>query len=662
MNIRQWARAFLAVICLSLAAAHAAEPAAPGAETFFRKPFLGEVAVSPSGRYLAAAVPTEGGRIQLAVMDLAPLGAPKVVAGIAGSDISDVRWVNDERLIFSTVDLQRAMGDQNKMPGLYSVNRDGTDYRQLIHRVSTAISAPTSVISRILTWEWDLVDTLEDGSPDIVVGQSKWDAGGELASVSLYRLNTSTGDKHLLSAGAPEGAQEWLLDAQGQPRVVTAYVGDRRQVWWRRGESRDWERVGDFGKYRSDGFRPIFVDAEGVLYVVANHGAAGTEAMFRFDADQKKPEAEPIVSVQGFDLNPQLQTQRGQFLGLHFLMEQGTSYWFDKKLRALQASVDKALPGRSNRLHCGRCADAGVMVIESKSDRQPGEFFLLNTQDHSMKRIGAARPWVDEAQQGTRSFHRYKARDGMEIPVVVTRPAKAAKDKPLPTVVLVHGGPWLRGAKTTWNSDAQFLASRGYLVIEPDFRGSEGYGYRHFKAGIRQWGLAMQDDLQDALQWAAGQGWADAGHACIMGGSYGGYAALMGAVRQPESWRCAVSIAGVTDIQLMYSITWSDFNDGWKRYGMPVLVGDREKDAEQLRATSPLLQAARIKTPLLLVHGVADRRVPIDHERKFRSAVSAAGSTPEYIEYSDEGHGGWLPEHEVEFWQRIEQFLAKNLR
>ncbi|MEJ6020646.1 alpha/beta hydrolase family protein [Ramlibacter sp. PS4R-6] len=658
--IRRWASAFLAAICLPFAAAHAAQPAS--AENFFRKPFLSEVAVSPSGRHLAAAVPTDGGRVQLAVMELAPLGPPKVVAAIAGSDISDVRWVNDERLVFSTVDLKRAMGDQNKMPGLYAVNRDGSDFRQLIHRVSNTISAATGVISRILTWEWDFVDTVEDGSPDIIVGQSKWDAGWDLISVSLYRLNTSTGEKRLLSAGAPEGAQDWLMDAKGEPRAVTAYVGNRRHVWWRRGDSREWERIGDFGKYRSEGFRPVFVDAGGTLYVAAPHGAAGTEALFRFDADRKQPEPEPLVSVQGFDLEPRLQTHRGQFLGLHFLMEQGASYWFDRKLRTLQAGVDKALPGRSNRLHCGKCVDARAVVVESKSDRQPGEFFLLDTQDMSMKRIAAARPWVDEATQGTRSFHRYKARDGLEIPAVVTHPPGAAQGRKLPTVVLVHGGPWLRGAKTSWNGDAQFLASRGYLVVEPDFRGSEGYGYSHFKAGLKQWGLSMQDDLQDALKWAAAQGWADADKACIMGGSYGGYAALMGTVRHPESWRCAISIAGVTDIELMYSITWSDFNNGWKRYGMPLLVGDREKDAAQLQATSPLAQASRIKTPLLLIHGVADVRVPIDHERKFRAAVSSAGTAPEYLEYSDEGHGGWLLEHEVEFWQRIDQFLAKHLR
>jgi acetyl esterase/lipase len=665
MDIRQSAAAIVAVLafCMGVAgdarAADTADPSHPS--HYFRRAFIGEVVISPSGRYLAAAVPTDKGRVQVAVMPLSPLGAPKTVAGIDDSDVRGLHWVNDERLVFSTTDTTRAGGDQRKAPGLYAVNRDGSDFRQLIHRVSNVISTPTSGINfRILTWEWILISTLDDGSPDIVVGQRKWGPDGDLASIAIHRMNTVTGERTLLSGGAPDGAIRWVLDAQGQPKAVTSVLAGRRMVHVRRGDA--WERVGDFPLFGNEGFWPAHVDKAGTLYVVANNPSTGFDSIYRFDAQKKSPEAEPLASVKGFDITQDFETDRGQLLGLHLMLEQRATYWFDTKLRAIQASVDKAMPaGRSNKLLCGRCTESRFFVVESSSDKQPGEFYLLDVQDSSIKRIAARRPWIDEATQGSRTFHWFKARDGMQIPVVVTRPAKAPQNKPLPAVVLVHGGPYVRGVQTAWSADAQFLASLGYLVIEPDFRGSAGYGWKHYSAGFRQWGLAMQDDLQDALNWAAQQGWADAKRACIVGGSYGGYAALMGTVRHPDAYKCAVSIAGVTDIVLMYAITWSDVSEGWRQFGMPEAIGDPVKDAEQLKATSPLQQAHRIKTPLLLIHGVSDRRVPIEHERKFRSAVSAAGNAPEYIEYSEEGHGGWLPHNQIEFAERMARFLAKHL-
>jgi dipeptidyl aminopeptidase/acylaminoacyl peptidase len=258
-------------------------------------------------------------------------------------------------------------------------------------------------------------------------------------------------------------------------------------------------------------------------------------------------------------------------------------------------------------------------------------------------------------------MHRVAARDGLLLPVYVTHPAGAPADRPLPTVVLVHGGPWVRGADLRWESWAQFLASRGYRVLEPEFRGSTGYGWTHFNAGFKQWGRAMQDDLVDTVQWAAKQGLTDAGEVCIMGASYGGYASLMGPITHPGVYRCAISYAGVTDIDLMYSISWSDFSEAMRLYSMPVLIGDREKDADLLAAVSPLKRAGEIKVPVLLAHGSADVRVPADHASKFARAAKRGGVPLEYVEYP-EGHGFVNPAHETDFLGRVERFLEKTLK
>jgi len=225
----------------------------------------------------------------------------------------------------------------------------------------------------------------------------------------------------------------------------------------------------------------------------------------------------------------------------------------------------------------------------------------------------------------------------------------------------VHGGPYLRGHDLRWSGEAQFLASRGYLVIEVEFRGSTGYGEKHFLAGLKQWGLAMQDDLADAVAWAAKQGLADPARVCIMGGSYGGYAALMGPIRNPGVYQCAISFAGVTDIDLMYDVHWSDLSEEWKQYGMPVLIGDRQKDAEQLKNTSPLQQVGRIKVPLLIAHGGLDQRVPIEHVRRFLAAAEKAGVQVEWAAYPDEMHGFRKEANEVDYLKRVEAFLARTL-
>jgi len=245
------------------------------------------------------------------------------------------------------------------------------------------------------------------------------------------------------------------------------------------------------------------------------------------------------------------------------------------------------------------------------------------------------------------------------MPVLVTQPAGGVR-QPAPTVVLVHGGPWVRGTRWMWEPMAQFMASRGYLVLEPEFRGSTGYGVKLFRAGWKQWGLAMQDDLADTLAWAVKQGWADPKRACIMGASYGGYAAMMGAVTQGDLFKCAINWVGVTDIGLMSSIHWSDFSDEWKNYGMKRLVADPDTDAEQMKRTSPLLRAKEIRMPLLMAYGGEDRRVPIKHGTDMKAALRP-DQPLEWVVYGEEGHGWFNLKTNEDFWGRVERFLGRHI-
>ena len=258
-------------------------------------------------------------------------------------------------------------------------------------------------------------------------------------------------------------------------------------------------------------------------------------------------------------------------------------------------------------------------------------------------------------------FVRIKARDGLEVPMYYTLPPASFGKSSLPTVVLLHGGPWVRGKRWGWDPDAQLLASRGYLVLEPEFRGSTGYGFKHFQAGWRQWGLAMQDDVADATRWAIAKGLADPGRVCVAGASYGGYATLMALVRESDLFKCGIAWVAVTDINLLFTANWSDTTDSARRYGMRTMIGDPEIDAAQLKAASPLANASNIKQPLLLAYGGTDLRVPLEHGRRFRDAVTVSNPNVEWVVYGDEGHGWSKLETRIDFWTRVEQFLRANL-
>jgi dipeptidyl aminopeptidase/acylaminoacyl peptidase len=290
----------------------------------------------------------------------------------------------------------------------------------------------------------------------------------------------------------------------------------------------------------------------------------------------------------------------------------------------------------------------------------PPAYFVYTPADNHIVGLGSSLPGIDPKQMGKRDFFRFVARDGMQIPVYVTMPAAKASG-PRPAIVLVHGGPYVRGGSWEWDEEAQFLASRGYVVLQPEFRGSTGFGSTLFRAGWQQWGRAMQDDLADTAAWAVKQGWADPKRIGIMGGSYGGYATLMGLVRNPDVFRAGVEWAGVTDIGLMFSAVESDASEDALQYDMKTLIGDPLKDPAAFAAVSPLAQAGRIRQPLLIAHGAQDKRVPLVHAAKFRSAVTEKNPNVEYVVYPEEGHDWYHEVDNIDFWKRVEAFLEKNL-
>jgi dipeptidyl aminopeptidase/acylaminoacyl peptidase len=630
---------------------------APPIEHYTKPALLEAVVPSPSGKRMAFLFVAPNGRRRLGVVDLVPKGTPRLAYGFDDLDIERPRWVNENRLVFEAFEEGAVM--RENAAGVFAVDHDGTGYRPLIVWRWRNDETESRIRSKVLPYGWFLHSTVDDGSDDVFVYRVMRDGTGEHGGNRLARLNTSTGELKRLSVGMPEHATSWVMDHRKEPRVLGAQRKDRYEVYWRNSGSDEWTRVENFDAFKREGFSPEVMDADGTLYVTTGADHVGLHV---YDPKARKLDPEPALAVKGFDLDPtfQVDSRTQRVVGLHFRADRPMSYWFDDRLDALQRGLDKELPGRNNRIYCGQCDSSSTVVVHSSSDRDPGRYYMLHRDTARLEPIDSVRPWIDEKTQGRRTFHRIEARDGLSMPVYVTHPPGASETDPLPAVVLVHGGPFVRGVDLQWDAEAQFLASRGYRVIEPEFRGSMGYGTRHFRAGWKQWGLAMQDDVADAVQWAAKQRLVDPARVCIMGTSYGGYAALMGPIRHPGQYRCAVSYAGVTDLELMHTLRWSDMSDVYRDYGFPALVGDPEKDQAMLRASSPLRRVAEIKVPVLLAHGERDRRVPIEHARQFVSAARSAGVPIEHV-YYDEGHGWFKQANHADFYGRLEKFLAKSL-
>jgi dienelactone hydrolase len=669
MGATTWAAAQTAGAPPAAAAATApATPAAVPIKSFFGPTSMARPVLSPDGKRMAVLAGNDiTGHRDLVVLTFGPPLSAKLAARFSDADVAQVRWVNNERLVFTLTD-QTETYDNNICPGLWAVNHDGTESRRLVKndcwRYLVTNAAPIG--SRELPANHRLLSVLRDGSSDVVIERFNYDGRRELRDTTPLRLNTQTGQAvGAAKPGYPDNVVHWEFDLKGQPRLAIAAEGGKATIHWRTAEDAPWQAIATVDRYLGGegGFNPMEIGPDDELYATAwRNDTANTSALFRFDRKALKLEPEPLVGVTGFDFRGTaiFDHAKRRLVGVHYVGDAAGTVWLDGEMKQLQARIDKRLPGLVNRLHvpeCGECTP--WIVVETFSDRQPALFLLWNRQSDALQSVGSAKPAIPAKLMAERDFIRFPARDGLSIPMHVTKPAGRG---PWPAVVLLHGGPWVRGGSWQWTDESQFLASRGYLVLEPEFRGSNGYGRKHLHAGFKQWGLKMQDDVTDATRWAIDKKLADPQRICLAGASYGGYSTLMGLIREPEMYRCGVAWLAVTDINLMYDISWSDSSEDFKRYGMPARIGDQLKDAAQLEETSPLKQAHRLKQPLLLAFGAGDARVPLDHGTKFRDAVRKTNSQVDWIVYNGEGHGLFKPENRFDFYERMEKFLATHLQ
>ncbi|MDB5950496.1 MAG: Dipeptidyl aminopeptidase/acylaminoacyl peptidase [Massilia sp.] len=635
-------------------------------EDFFQHPSVLNAKLSPSGNKIALTSARGDTRVGLIVIDLTG-GSPKAVraATFSDSDITRFDWVSDDRLVFSVLDLQDGSGeDMYAASGLFGVNADGSSLRTLVSREGRA----DSVDGRMLKWNHALlaVPQQQEGvRPDeVVIGEMYFDHK-TVVSITPKWLNVRTGRARAMESEGPNGTVGWMFDSKGEPRVAYTRVGGKSATYWRGPGDKKWRQLTQDDVLEAK-FSAEAVDDAGNLYVTHND-KSGFSVLSLFDFKTGEPNTTPLLETPGFDFTGSVVTERAgtRALGVLVTTDAEQTIWFDEGMKRTQAMVDAQLPGRVNRISCRRCgADDMVLLVRSFSDRDPGKLYHYEAASKRWNLVGNVQDGIDPQRMSRVAMHRIKARDGRDLPVWLTQPAGSKAGQPAPAVVLVHGGPWSRTGSWEWEPMEQFLASRGYLVISPEFRGSTGYGDDHYRAGWKQWGQAMQNDVADALLWAQKQGLAS-DKACIAGASYGGYSTLMGLVRHPELYKCGVAWVAVTDPSLFLEGGWGiidDIDNSSRRYLLPQLVGDVNKDAVMLAANSPLVHAQEIKAPLLLAFGESDHRVPLAHGERLRAALIKAGRPPEWVTYSNEAHSWRQVGTQVDFARRVEKFLGKHLK
>jgi dipeptidyl aminopeptidase/acylaminoacyl peptidase len=639
----------------ALSQASAAEPLS--AEKLLESPTLLDIDLSPDGNTLAAVVRVgEGEGIQYGLLTFPATleGQPKAI-GINGGDVKLtpiwVTWASDDRLLVSVVTEFRATQTRVYWPSarLIAYDVDGGNPVLLFENERGVLRGSTN-LARI-------TDMLPDDPDHVLMPGRK---GGDL---DLWKVNIRTGDAEVVARGT-ENTFAWYTDTNGTPMirldanrsgsVISAFAPPEE------GDGR-WRRVARVREEDQSEFQPLAAAEEaGAFYTSARPDGADRAGIYIYDAATntfvREVASDPRVDVEGVLVNG----RTGAFEGYYYVDDRLEYRFEDELLQRHFDAVREFLGADVNARIYDMSEDGRRWIIQAQGPQEPGAYYLYDVDATRMEILFAIAEETPRDSFAPMQVVRYPTRDGREITGYLSLPPDRAPEK-LPLVMMPHGGPELRDMMS-YDVWVQYLASRGYAVFQPNFRGSSGYGRAFADAGKQQWGAAMQDDLTDGVSHLAGMGVIDPNRVCIFGASYGGYAALAGAAFTPDLYKCAISMSGISDLRdFMRHVSRDEpFDDEDLEYWVKQ-IGDPRVDEERLRQYSPQEHAAEIRVPVLLIHGSEDWMVPPGQSRDMARALEDAGVPHSYVEIEGVGHSGWPDEEEIRALDQIAAFLAENL-
>ena len=467
----------------------------------------------------------------------------------------------------------------------------------------------------------------------------------------VYRINLKNGAVELDTEN-PGNIVNWTVDAQFQVRAATATTADGgSELLFRETVDVPWESLRSWGP-NDEGGAVMFSENGKILYIIGNHDA-NAERLIALDLETRQENA--IASDSQYDVGDIfIHPTKREIQAVSFYKDKQEWQILDQSIAEDFEAIGKFRPGEFD-LTSRNLADT-TWLISYMTDDGPVYYYAFDRTSKTFTFLFSNQPKLEGLPLSSMEPISYTARDGLTIHGYLTKPVNVAT--PVPTVLLVHGGPW---GRDTWgyDSEAQWLANRGYAVLQINFRGSAGYGKTFLNAGNREWAAKMHDDLLDGVNWLIETGVSQPDKIAIMGGSYGGYAALVGVTFSPDVFACAVDIVGPSSLITMME-TIPPYWEALKAMEYH-RIGNLETEPEFLKSRSPLFFVDRIQKPLLIAQGANDPRVKASESEQIVNAMKQAGKPVEYVLYTDEGHGFARPENRLHFYAIAEAFLAKYL-
>jgi len=625
------------------------------AEQMFGNSLVRTMKISPDGEHVALTF-EEDTEVKLTVMNLDTREFTSTFAFGENMHVLNFWWASDSRLVMGVGEVTGNLDNLGRSTALYAANLDGSVREQIF----------VTVRSRV-----QVLHTLPDDENHILVARYHYaDQGVPKGNL----LNIFDGTLRYLDDQPVDPEMRGLVaDNDGELRGALAVkIGDSLddiefRIYAKAGEK--WEML-DLPSARP---RPVmnflgFSADNQQMYFVSNHDMPSGDRMgvFRYDFDSREIDLlyrHDIVDSAGL-----LRTPGSKVLGAYASFGPADYSLFDDQVEALPEEASmlvgllNAFP-QDNVYITSVTRDSKKSIVAVTGDRNPGEYYLFDSGEMQLQFLAASRPELDKSQLVAMETVRIEARDGLMLNAFLTRPRGAKKD--LPLILNVHGGPFGVADEWGFNPEAQFFAQRGYATLQVNFRGSGNRGQDFERAGWREWGGKMQDDLTDATRWAIEQGIADPERICIYGGSYGGYATLMGVVKEPDLYQCGVGYVGVYDLAWFREGDGSDFSRRTDRDGrenferfMSSAVGE---SPEAVKAGSPVEHVDRIEAALFIVHGAADVRVPVGHAHRLRDALDAAGKDYEWMIKEKEGHGFYDVANRVDLYESMLAFFREHI-
>ena len=616
-------------------------------EEFTKLPLYTDLKISPTGEYMAATVRDDDGQTSLMIMRADGSEITARLTGFRDYFINNFIWANDERIVAG---LGRQYGSLDAPSGTHeivAVNWDGKRREWLFGRGAN----PNVTFDRTYKVA-SLLNRLDDDKKHILVGVNNY-AQPNSSFTEVFKLNIYSGRLSKVTRAPARGAQV-VTDTDGAVRLAVSVDPDNKNATViHQHDGKRWNLRGTYHGKEGTITPVAFAPDNEVLYMLDNR-ETDTDSLYSFNTTSEATEllySHDVVDVSHVEFSPD-----GFLLGVYLEPDYPEFITInqDHELTKALASVRDTLRGYRVR-PTSMTEDGKLAIIGANSDRMPGTYFLLDVEKNQLSKIVTVLSGLDEKLMRPMEPYKLKVRDGTEMYAYLTRPDDS--EGPFPMVVLPHGGP--HGVRDYWgyHPDVQMLASRGYAVLQVNYRGSGGYGRDFLYSGYGKWGTVMQDDLTDATLWAIDSGIAAKDRVCIYGASYGGYAAAMGVVREPDLYQCAIAYVGVYDLELMFE----KGDIPTSKSGITFLKEAVGEDEADLRARSPLHNMHRLKAPIFIVHGGEDFRVDVEHAYRLRDRLDELGKPYEWMLKEKEGHGFYRPENRLELYERMLAFLDKYI-